>query len=130
MATLQTALQTSQPSRDKIIVYVESWMPSWAETRGMKSVEGWLNQLLEAERAAARLHERKWYRGGNEPAEGESVNIESSHKLGPPRALAAEQETELVEMFEIGDANAPTLARRFNIGVSTVKRILRRAGAM
>jgi hypothetical protein len=120
-------LQTSQPET-KLILDKKPWMEEWARTRGCKTVARWLSLLLEAEQAAHREHELNWLRGDNEAPP--KIHIEPNRKMGPLRVLTDEQENELVELFESGDANALALAERFCIGVSTVKRILRRAGAM
>jgi DNA-directed RNA polymerase specialized sigma24 family protein len=123
---LATAIQTLPPEK-KIVLHVEDWMHEWALARGCANAHAWLRQIVAAERAAHRLHERNLHRGGNDvPPEGELVNVEPNTRHGHPRTLTPAQELELADLHEFGDAKVSELAERFHIGISTVKRILRR----
>ena len=126
MATATQSLQPSQPDKKLFIVLdKEDWMETWARTRGCKTITHWLAQLIDAEHVAHRLHELNWSRDGTSlPPEGESLNLVAA-RHGAPRALPPEQEDELWELYEIGAMNAPALAERFHVGISTVRRILK-----
>jgi len=127
VATATQSLQPSQPDKKLFLVLdKEPWMEEWARTRGCKTVTHWLEQLIDAEHVAQRLYELNWFRGGTSlPPEGESVSLEANTRHGAPRALPPEQEDELWELYEIGAMNAPALAERFHVGISTVRRILK-----
>lgn len=133
MATQPTTqtLQTQQPSADhppanEIRIRVSrSLLTSLEEMRALASMplELLVSQLVEAQIADFRL--RKIPTTFLVAQNGDKfLKVESQDGIDPRRKLRPEQEDDVFELYEAGE-KPPTLAKRYGVSASTVRRIIK-----